>query len=53
MALGKKTEALENYKKSVTLNPGNEAGIFDTKDKKAIIMVLFGRAKFKKLTISN
>jgi len=27
MALGNKTEALENYKKSVKLNPGNENGI--------------------------
>ena len=126
MALGNKTEALENYKKSVKLNPGNEGGIkilkdngiktddlvkkvsveylkllegeyqnldnkewkikfeitegilygndrgyrykvlpvgegefvnpddgaslvFDTKDKKAITMVLFGREKFKKV----
>jgi len=126
MALGNKTEAIENYKKSVKLNPGNENGIlilkangiktddlikkvsieylrllegeylnvenkewtikfnvaegvlygndrgyrykvlpvgegefvnpddgaslvFDTKDKNAITMVLFGRVKFKKL----
>lgn len=126
MALGNKTEAIENYKKSVKLNPGNENGIkilkdngiktddlikkvpveylkllegeylnvdnkewkikfeiregilygndrgyrykvlpvgegefvnpddgaslvFDTKDKNAITMVLFGRAKFKKV----
>jgi CubicO group peptidase (beta-lactamase class C family) len=126
MALGNKTEAIENYKKSVKLNPGNEAGIkilkangiktddlikkvpieylkllegeylnadnkewkikfeitegilygndrgykyrvlpvgdsefvnpddgaslvFDTKDKKAITMVLFGKVKFKKV----
>jgi CubicO group peptidase (beta-lactamase class C family) len=126
MALGNKTEGLENYKKSVKLNPGNENGInilkangiktddlikkvpveylkllegeylsvdnkewkikfelaggilygndrgyrykvlpvgegefvnpddgaslvFDAKDKKAITMVLFGRAKFKKV----
>lgn len=127
LALGNKTEALENYKQSVRLNPGNQAGIkilndngiktddlikkvpveylkllvgeyenvdnkewkikfdvtdgvlfgndrgyryrvlpivgegefvnpddgaslvFDTKDKKAIMMVLFGRAKFKKV----
>jgi tetratricopeptide (TPR) repeat protein len=126
MALGNKTEALENYKKSVKLNPGNEGAIkilkangvktddlvkkvpieylkllegeymnvdnkewkikfeitegtlygndrgyrykvlpvaegefvnpddgaslvFDTKDKKAITMVLFGRAKFRKI----
>lgn len=27
MALGNKTEAIENYKKSVQLNPGNENGI--------------------------
>jgi CubicO group peptidase (beta-lactamase class C family) len=27
MALGNKTEALENYKQSVKLNPGNEGGI--------------------------
>jgi tetratricopeptide (TPR) repeat protein len=27
MALGNKTEAIENYKKSVKLNPGNENGI--------------------------
>lgn len=27
MALGKKTEAIENYKKSVKLNPGNEGAI--------------------------
>ncbi|HYC87310.1 MAG TPA: serine hydrolase [Chryseosolibacter sp.] len=27
MALGNKTEAIENYKKSVRLNPGNESGI--------------------------
>ena len=126
MALGNKTEAIENYKQSVKLNPGNEEGIkilkdngiqtddlikkvpmeylkllegeylnvenkdwkikfdlaegilygndrgyrykvlpvaegefvnpddgaslvFDTKDKNAITMVLFGRAKFKKV----
>ena len=126
MALGNKTEAIENYKQSVKLNPGNENGIkilkdngiktddlirkvpieylkllegeylnvdnkdwkikfdvaegilygndrgyrykvlpvgegefvnpddgaslvFDTKDKNAITMVLFGRAKFKKV----
>jgi CubicO group peptidase (beta-lactamase class C family) len=127
MVLGNKTEAIENYKKSVKLNPGNESAIkilkdngiktddlikkvpieylkllegeylsaenkewkikfdltdgilygndrgyrykvlpvgdegefvnpddgaslvFDTKDKKAITMVLFGRAKFKKV----
>jgi len=127
MALGNKTDALENYKKSVKLNPGNEGGlkilkdngiktddlikkvpvaslkllegeyqnidnkewkikfevvegilygddrgyryrvlpvggegefvnpddgaslVFDTKDKKAITMVLFGRVKFKKV----
>lgn len=27
MALGNKTEAIENYKKSVKLNPGNEGGL--------------------------
>jgi hypothetical protein len=27
MALGNKTEALENYKRSVKLNPGNQTGI--------------------------
>jgi tetratricopeptide (TPR) repeat protein len=27
MALGNKTEAIENYKKSVKLNPGNQGGI--------------------------
>jgi CubicO group peptidase (beta-lactamase class C family) len=32
MALGNKTEALENYKKSVKLNPGNEGGIKILKD---------------------
>jgi CubicO group peptidase (beta-lactamase class C family) len=32
MALGNKTEALENYKKSVKLNPGNEVGIKILKD---------------------
>jgi CubicO group peptidase (beta-lactamase class C family) len=32
MALGKKTEALENYKQSVKLNPGNENGIKILKD---------------------
>jgi len=33
MALGNKTEAIENYKKSVKLNPGNENGIKILKDK--------------------
>ena len=32
MALGNKTEAIENYKRSVQLNPGNEAGIKILKD---------------------
>jgi len=32
MALGNKTEALENYKTSVKLNPGNESGIKILKD---------------------
>jgi len=32
MDLGNKTEALENYKKSVKLNPGNESGIKVLKD---------------------
>lgn len=32
MALGNKTEAVENYKKSVKLNPGNENGIKILKD---------------------
>jgi tetratricopeptide (TPR) repeat protein len=32
MALGNKTAALENYKKSVKLNPGNEGGIKILKD---------------------
>ena len=32
MALGNKTAAIENYKKSVQLNPGNEAGIKILKD---------------------
>lgn len=32
MALGNKTEALENYKKSVKLNPGNENGLKILKD---------------------
>ncbi|MEO7992586.1 MAG: serine hydrolase [Chryseolinea sp.] len=32
MVLGNKTEALENYKKSVKLNPGNEGGIKILKD---------------------
>jgi tetratricopeptide (TPR) repeat protein len=32
MALGNKTEALENYKKSVKLNPGNENAIKILKD---------------------
>lgn len=32
MALGNKTAALENYKKSVQLNPGNEGGIKILKD---------------------
>ncbi len=32
MALGNKTEAIENYKKSVKLNPGNEGGIKILKD---------------------
>ena len=32
MALGNKTEALENYKQSVKLNPGNENGIKILKD---------------------
>jgi CubicO group peptidase (beta-lactamase class C family) len=32
MALGNKTEALENYKRSVKLNPGNEGGIKILKD---------------------
>jgi CubicO group peptidase (beta-lactamase class C family) len=32
MALGNKTEALENYKKSVRLNPGSEGGIKILKD---------------------
>jgi CubicO group peptidase (beta-lactamase class C family) len=32
MALGNKTEAIENYKKSVKLNPGNENGIKILKD---------------------
>lgn len=32
LALGNKTEALENYKKSVSLNPGNEGGIKILKD---------------------
>lgn len=32
MALGNKTEALENYKKSVKLNPGNQNGIKILKD---------------------
>jgi len=32
MALGNKTEAIENYKKSVQLNPGNEGGIKILKD---------------------
>ena len=27
MAIGNKKEAIENYKRSVKLNPGNEAGI--------------------------
>ena len=27
LAIGEKTEALENYKKSVSLNPGNEGGL--------------------------
>ncbi len=32
MALGNKTEAIENYKKSIKLNPGNENGIKVLKD---------------------
>jgi tetratricopeptide (TPR) repeat protein len=32
MALGNKTEAIENYKQSVKLNPGNETGIKILKD---------------------
>lgn len=32
LAIGEKTEALENYKKSVTLNPGNTGGIKILKD---------------------
>lgn len=32
LALGNKTEAIENYKKSVKLNPGNEGGIKVLKD---------------------
>jgi CubicO group peptidase (beta-lactamase class C family) len=32
MALGNKTEAIENYKKSVKINPGNENGIKILKD---------------------
>ncbi len=32
MALGNKTEAIENYKQSVKLNPGNEGGIKILKD---------------------
>ena len=32
MALGDKTEAIENYKKSVKLNPGNESAIRILKD---------------------
>lgn len=32
MALGNKTEAIENYKQSVKLNPGNEKGIKILKD---------------------
>ena len=51
MALGNKTEALENHKKSVKLNPGNEGGIKILKAnlvwRKAYCMAMTGATDIK------